>query len=388
MLPFVNMSGDPEQEYFSDGISEDITTDLSRMPRLFVIARNSSFQYKGRHVDVRKIGEELGVKYILEGSVRKAGERVRITAQLVQAKTGEQLWAHRYDREMQDIFALQDEITRNIAAELEIKLVEGEQARGWQRSTSNLEAYDLALRGRDLTIRMTMEDRIRGRHLVEKALELDPKFAYATVLLGRTYVTEAVSGRSETPDKSLDRAIKLGNQALVLDETLSEAHGLLCQTFRYKGEHDRAVEHGQRALALNPDDADSTTNFASVLARVGRGVEALDRMETALRLNPFPPYFYLRVLGIVYRSLGRFEEAIEVYRKCVEHLPDYFVAQIGLTLAYMDAEREEEGRAQAHHILRINPSFSSSSNPYLVQYKDLVQREQFVTLLRKAGLPE
>ena len=389
ILPFANMSGDPEQEYFSDGITEDLITDLSRLPGLFVIARNSSFQYKGQHVDVRKVGKELGVKNVLEGSVRKAGERVRITAQLVDTVSGEHLWAGRYDRELQDVFALQDEITLKIATELEVKLVSGEQARAWKRSTSSLEAYDIALRGRELLWRTHKVDTVRARPMFEKTLELDSGFAYAMVLLGWTYHYEgAVYAQRDSQEACFNRAIELGNRALAMADYLGDAYALLAYAYTHLGEHDRALEYGKQALALNPDDGDSNAIYSLTLSRAGRGEEALERIETALRLNPIPPDWYLRHLGAAYRTVGRFDDAIAVFRKCVERNPNDFPAHFGLTISYMLAEMEEEGQAQALHMLRINPDFSSSSHGLVVSYKDQTERERYTALLRKAGLPE
>ena len=389
VLPFVNMSNDPEQEYFSDGITEDIITDLSKLPRLFVIARNSSFQYKGQHVDLRKVGEELGVKSVLEGSVRKAGQRVRITAQLVDTTSGEHLWAQRYDRELQDVFALQDEITLKIATELEVKLVSGEQARAWKRSTSNLEAYDTALRGRELVWSFKKADSVRARHMFEKALELDPGFAYAMVLLGWTYVREVVNfGRRESPEACFDQAIELGNRALAIADYLGDACTLLSQAYRNKGEHERALEYGKQAVTLNPDDADSNAWYSLVLSRTGSGEEAVERIETAIRLNPYPPDWYLRALGAAYCAVGRFEDAVAVSRECVGRNPNDFVAHFRLTISCMLAGMEEQGRAQALHMLRIDPGFSASSHRLVTTYKDQTEREHYITLLRKAGLPE
>jgi adenylate cyclase len=388
VLPFANISGDPEQEYFSDGITEDLITDLSRLPSLAVIASNSSFTYKGKPADVRKVGKELGVRYVLEGSVRKSGGRVRITAQLIDATNGAHLWARRYDRELHDIFALQDEITRDIAAELEVELVYGEQGRAWHGATSNPEAYDLVLRGRQLWSRVNRANRARGRKMVEKALALDPGFAYAMVVLGRMCIGEGLGERTDSARAHFDRAIELGNQALALDDSLGDAHAMLCQAFKYKGEHDRAVEHGQQAVALHPYSADSNMFFSGVLQCVGRGEEAMDRIETALRLKPYPSAFCLRFLGGALMAVGRFEEAIAAFRKCVAGLPNMGSAHIGLTLAFMEAGEEGNAQAQALQVLRLRPGFSSSANPFVDSYKDPDTRERYMSLLRKAGLPE
>ena len=386
VLPFVNMSGDPEQEYFSDGITEDLITDLSKLSSLFVIARNSAFTYKGKAVDVRQVGKELGIRYVLEGSVRKAGDRVRITAQLVDAASGEHMWAERYDRKLEDIFDLQDEITRAIATELEVKLVEGEQARVWRRLTDNLEAYDLAMRGRELFRRHGRADIAQGRRLIEKALALDPKFAYAFLQLGWTYILEGISERAESPQQCFERALELGRRVIALDDTLGNAYALLSVASVNSGAYGQAREYAERAVALSPDDTQSNAVISNVLVRLGRGEEALEHIETALRLDPLAPGTYLRFVGAAYRSLGRFEEAIAAYRECLEQVPDHTRAQIGLTLAYMEAGREEEGRAQARHVLRISPGFLSASSTFVTSFQDPAERDHMIALLRKAGL--
>jgi TolB-like protein/class 3 adenylate cyclase/Tfp pilus assembly protein PilF len=388
VLPFANMSGDPEQEYFSDGITEDLITDLSRLSRLLVIARNSSFQYKGQQVDVRKIGAELGVKYVLEGSVRKGGSRVRITAQLVETASGNHLWANRYDRELQDIFALQDEITSAIATELDVKLVEGEQARQWRREVQNLEAYDLAIRGRELFRNHTRADILRGRQLIERALELEPEFTHAMVLLGDSYAVEGLQGQAESSQACFDRAIELGNRAVALDKTLAQAHVLLAMAYINSGNFDQGEECAARALALSPEHPQVNAIISGVLVKLGKGKEALERIQAAFRTDPLPSPNYVRYLASAYRSLGRYDEAIAAFRKRLETNPDHFRAQIELTLAYMEAGREEEGRQQGLQVKRIDPNFSSGCNPFVASYKDPAERARFTELFRKAGLPE
>ena len=225
--------------------------------------------------------------------------------------------------------------------------------------------------------------------MFEKALELDSGFAYAMVLLGWTYIREVVFfGRKDSPEACFDHAIELGNRALAMADYLGDAYALLAFAYSHIGEHDRALEYGKQAVALNPDDCDSNAIFSLALNRTGRGEEALERIETALRLNPIPPYWYLRHLGGAYRAAGRFDDAIAVFRKCVERNPNDFPAHFGLTTSYMLAGMEEEGRAQASHMLRINPGYSSSSHSLVVSYKYQTERERYISLLRKAGLPE
>ena len=224
--------------------------------------------------------------------------------------------------------------------------------------------------------------------MIEKALELDPGFAYAMVLLGRIYITEGLTVPAISSQACFDRAIELGNQALALDDSLGDAHGMLCNAHRYEGEHDRAVEHGQQAVSLNPDSADSNAYFSGGLVSVGRGAEALERIEVALRLNPYPPALYLRHLGTAFMSVGRFGEAMAAFHKCVAVVPNMIMSQIGLTLAYMETGEEEKGQAQALEVKRILPEFSSSTNPFVKSYKDPATRDRYTALLRQASLPD
>jgi tetratricopeptide (TPR) repeat protein len=269
-----------------------------------------------------------------------------------------------------------------------VKLVYGEQARAWHRGTTNSEAYELALQGRELWRRFDRLDVLRGRQLIEKALELDPNFAYAMVILGYSCITEGLTVRAGTPEPLFERAIELGDQALALDDSLGDAHAMLCQAFRYKGEHDRAVAHGEQAVALNPDSADANMFFCGGLLSVGRGAEALERIEVALRLNPFPSDLYLRFLGDALLAVGRIDDAIAVLCRCVANIPGLTNAQIALTLAYMAAGRIDEGKAQAEEVLRFLPDFSSSSNSYVRGHKDLETRRRLTDQLLGAGLPE
>ncbi|MCH9047240.1 MAG: tetratricopeptide repeat protein, partial [SAR324 cluster bacterium] len=222
----------------------------------------------------------------------------------------------------------------------------------------------------------------------KKALELDPRFSYALVRLGWTYHQEAISGRAESPQALFDRTIEMVNKALALDDCLSDAYGVLCGALRYKFEHEKAIECGERAVALNRNDADSNGFLSLVLSEVGRGEEALERAEIALRLEPVPPAWYLRTLGAAYRILGRFEEAIAVHRKCVEQLPDFLHAQLGLVLTYMESGQEAKGREQAVQVLRIDSKFSCSNDIFVSLFKDAAVRERCIELLRKAGLPD
>ncbi|HAA05686.1 MAG TPA: adenylate/guanylate cyclase domain-containing protein, partial [Syntrophobacteraceae bacterium] len=264
VLPFVNMSNDPEQEYFSDGITEDITTDLSKISSLFVISRNSAFTYKGRTTKVQDISREMGVRYVMEGSVRKAGERVRITAQLIDAASDHHLWAERYDRPLTDIFSVQDEIVRRIVTTLKLQITLQEQGVIVGKHTDNLEAYDAFLRGIDCFWRLTKEGNAEARHLWEKALALDPQYAEAYAWLGGTYRLEWLFHWSGTP-QTLERALELAHRALALDDTLPFARTLLSHVYANQQQYAQAIEEGERAIVLDPNNADSYAFKADIL---------------------------------------------------------------------------------------------------------------------------
>jgi len=285
------MSKDPEQEYFSDGLTETLTGDLSKISSLFVIARNSAFTYKGKAVKVQEVGREMGVRYVLEGSVQKAAQRVRITVQLIDATTGYHLWSEQYDRPLTDIFTLQDEIVQKIVTTLKLQLTLQEQ--GWivRKQTNNLEAYDAFLRGVEYFSRYTKETIAQTRQLYEKAIALDPQYADAYAWLSYTYWREWVS-RVSTDPQTLERALTLVHQALALDDSLPIAHSLLGYVQAQQQQYDQAIAEEERAIALDPNNADSYARQADVLNLAGRSEDALRSMEQAMRLNPrYPPWY-------------------------------------------------------------------------------------------------
>jgi TolB-like protein/class 3 adenylate cyclase len=255
VLPFNNLSGDPEQDYFSDGLTEEIISALGSVPKLFVIARNSTFTYKGKPVKVQQVAEELGVRYVLEGSVKKAGDKVRITAQLIDALNGHHLWAKRYDRNLSDIFAVQDEITKEIISAMQVKLTEGEQIRAAARGTNNLEAYLKYLQAAELIGRINPESNALGKQLAEEAIALDPEYAWAYHILGRSHMIDVWVGTSESPKESIGKAIKLVQKAIALDDTDVRAHSLLAFLYSMTRQHDKAIAQAEKALALNPNAA-------------------------------------------------------------------------------------------------------------------------------------
>jgi len=386
VLPFANISGDPEQEYFSDGLTEEIITALSKVDKMFVIARNSTFSYKGKPVKVQQVGEELGVRYVLEGSVRKAGDRVRITAQLIDAFTGHHLWADRYDRDLKDIFALQDEITIKILTALRVTLTEGEQARLYDKGTENLDSFLKILRGMHYFLRFNEDDNAVARQMFEEAVPLDPENPMAYTLLGWTHMMDVWYGSSESPGKSMERASELAQKALALDETRDYAHSLLGHISLMIRQHEKAIAEGERAVALNPNGADAHAHLAMTLSYVGRLEEAIALFKKAMRLNPMPPNWYLTNLATAYRHAGQYEEAIASLQKVLQRNPDDLIAHINLAASYSMGGREEEARAEAAEVLRIDPKFSLEYFAKTIPYKNQADTGLAIDVLRKAGL--
>ena len=382
VLPFDNLSGDPEQEYFSDGLTEEIISALSRVPKLFVIARNSTFTYKGNPVKVQQVAEELGVQYVLEGSVRKAGDKVRITAQLVDALTGNHLWAKRYDRNLSDIFALQDEITKNIIMALQVKLTEGEQARATAKGTNNLEAYLKCLQANEYVHRLNPESNALGKQLAEEAVALDPEYGWAYYNLGRAHQLDVWLRVSKSPKQSIGKAIGFMKKAIALDDTLAEAHGRLGYIYSMIGQYDKGIAQAEKAVALNPNSAMAHVMLGKTLSFAGRWEESIPPYKKAIRLNPIPPNMYLYSLGLSYAFTGQYEEGITWCEKAVRQAPDSLWARIMMAVVYSWSGQDEKARAEAAEVLRIQPKFTIEKS----RYKRKTDRERFNGALRKAGL--
>ena len=388
VLPFVNMSGDPEQAFFADGITEDLITTLSRILGLFVIARTSSFVYKGKAVDVKQVSRDLGVRYVLEGSVRTAADRVRVTAQLIDARTGLHLWANRYDRDLTDVFAVQDEITTNVVRALQVALVEGEQARVWHRSTDNVEAWSCLTRAVMHHHNFTREENQIARRLLEEALQLDPNYAAAWVWLGHTYWRDVRYLWPSAPDESLAKAAECAEKARALDDNYSELHGLLGAIHLIRGEFDAAIESCERAVALDPNGAYVTGFLGTALAWAGRPEEALNLAQKAMRFSPLHPSWYVGVAAHANRLLGRYEEAVVLYQRTINQTPEYISPHIGLTACYAAMGRLEDARAQAAEVLRIDPRYSIGRYATILTYKQPEHAQHHLDALREAGLPE
>jgi adenylate cyclase len=386
VLPFMNMSGDPEQEYFSDGITEEIITALSKTPKLFVIARNSTFTYKGKPVKVQQVGRELGVKYVLEGSVRKAGDKVRITAQLVEAQTGYHLWAERYDRELKEIFALQDEITLKILVAMQVKLTEGEQACLYGKGTDNLEAYLKLLHGRQYIDNFNQGNSLLAQQVLGEAIALDPGYAEPYTYLAVTHFLETFFGYSKSPMNSMANAIALAQKAIALDDSEANPHSMLGLLLSMKGEYEMGVTEGERAVELNPNSADAHARLAISLNLSGRWEEAITSFKQAMRLNPIPPVYYLVHMSVAYARGKRYEEALAVGEKAAHRQPSNVMARIFLAAIYGLAGRAEEARLEAAEVIRISPKFSLDNASKTWPFKDQADKDRILEALRKAGL--
>jgi adenylate cyclase len=391
VLPFVNMSDDPKQEYFSDGMTEDLITDLSKISGLFVIARNSTFVYKGKPVKIRQVAEELGVRYVLEGSVRRAGDQVRINAQLVDGTTGQHLWAERYDGIMRDIFSLQDKINQEIVAALALKLTEGEKAQFSQKWTKNPAAYDEFLKGRQHTSRLTADDYDKAEACYKRALDIDPKFTQARAALASLYLTRAQFGLGKKGYSFYlhDRL----RAAQYLREAMREPTPL---TYCLSGDmdllmrmHDAAISKIEKALSLDPNDPFIHGSLSWALCLAGRPAEAMDHAKTAMRLDPINPDRYLYNIGVVQFSLGNMEEAATVLEKALKANPEQTVAAGPLAAAYAQLGRSEEARAACETLRRDwgDAMFLVPGVMYNYPFKDRRVADSLAEGLKKAGMP-
>jgi len=379
------MSGDREQEYFSDGITEDLITALSKLPVLFVIARNSTFTYKGKAVKVQQVGRELGVQYVLEGSVRKAGNQVRVTAQLADATTGDHLWAERYDRPAQDIFAVQDSIVQRIVTTLNLEFTLVHQGWQFERHTDNPEAYDDALRGLEYLLTPTKEANLKARQMFEKAIELDPKYASAYADLGAIYLIDWVSQWSNDPH-TLDRALQLEQQAIALSDSLDEAHQVLAETYLYKKQYDEATAEAERAIALDPNSSFGYMVLADIMDFSGKPAGAVSLAEKAMRLDPRNPEGYLIEEGWSYTQMRRYKEALPILKRVLTRYPNNLGAHQLLVVDYTELGREDEARAEAAEVLRISPHFSLDMWRQRSPQKNRALLERNLADARKAGL--
>jgi TolB-like protein len=389
VLPFLNMGGDPKEEFFSDGLMEDIITSLSKMPNLLVIARNSTYVYKGKAANVQKVAEDLGVRYVLEGSVQGSGDKVRISARLIDALNGYHVWSERYDREMKDIFALQDKITLETLKALDVKLLRGEAARIQGKGTDNLAAYTKLLQGREIFAQQTRESNVQARQLFEEAIRLDPNYAIAYFFLALVTETDAKHGISKSRKDSLTKAIELDQKAISLDDACASAHGHLGQLYALMGEYEESIEECQRAIEIAPNLDDAYVFLALVLNLIGRSEEAIPVIEKGFRLNPLHPNFaQYNVAARAYYLVGRYEDAVRMNKELLSHWPNNFFGQRGLVLSYSAMGSWDEAHAAAMNLVRIHPDFSVQQWGRSVMTKNRAVIERDMELMRKAGLPD
>lgn len=393
VLPFSNLSGDPGQDYFSDGITGDIIAELSRFRSLFVVARHSSFAYRGKVAEIKRVGRELGVRYVAEGSVRKIGSRVRVTVQLLDAGSGYNLWTERHDRNIEDIFTLQDEIVRAIVAALPGRLEDAGREIARRKPTSSITAYDLVLLGNERWRQLTVKDMAQAREYFRKAVALDPQYARAHVNIAWTIVCDVFLESPATA--TLDEAFREIETALDIDDGDAWSHGVFAQLLFLRDEDAKAEIHFSRALALNPNDADVAAVFANILVYWGRWREALTWIGTAKRLNPFPPNLYHWYHALALYSGHEYEQAVKALMEA--RSVDRWSHGL-LAACYAQMGRLGEARSEAEAFVRErsrelneNGDALPANTLDLVQaragrYRDCADREHFLDGLRKAGL--
>jgi len=386
VLPFTNMSADPEQEYFSDGITEDIITDLSKFSGLFVIARNSSFAYKGRAVDIAQVAGELGVRYVLEGSIRRAGDRVRVNAQLIDGANGGHLWAERYDGDMTDIFEVQDAVTRQIVAALEVKLTAAERDKAsCCGGTDNMEAYDWYLRARE-NIGTTPDTSAQAREMCERAIALDPDFADAHATVAFTYLQDYTNQWTDDPRDSLRLAQAAAERAVTLGPDRAHPNLASAMMNLWHERHDAALADADRAIALDPNFVGGYLAKGSALHYAGKSEQAIEAYNQAMRLNPHFPNIMFQFLGQSHFMLGQFDEAIEAFERRIIRNPCTDSSHVWLAAIYGHQGRIEEARAEWDKALAVNPNYSLDERIKTWPYRNPADRERVVEGLRQAGL--
>jgi adenylate cyclase len=385
VLPFVNMSGDADQEFFADGLTEDILTELSRFRDLFIISRNSSFKYKGKAVNVQQVARELGVQYVVEGSVRKASNRVRVTVQLIDAETDRHVWAERYDRQLDDIFAIQDEVTSAIASTLPGRVEAATRDRAVHKPTANMAAYECVLAGKTLHHRSNRADNAEALRLIERAIELDPKYAHAhawrACVLGQAWIYGWRTDREAT----WNLVVGALQTALALDENDSDVHRILAAVNVASDDLDKAMYHQERALALNPNDDLIVVQHGEILTWLGRPVEGIDWIAKAMRLNPYHPERFWNHLGRAYFGAHRYGEAVEAF-KHITVLDHLHHGALAACHAYLG--NDATARDHIREARKLQPDLRIETYMATLHYKQGSDREHIRQGLLKVGLPE
>lgn len=388
VLPFENLSPEPDRDYFSDGITADLITDLSNLSGLLVIARNTSFAQRGRDLSPQAVGKKLGVRYLLEGSVRRAGDRVRITAQLIDAESGQHIWGGRYDGRLEDIFVLQDDVTRKIVSALQVTVTEAEHARLAQRQTDHLDAYDRFLQGQWSFNEFTAEGNARARTHYERAIELDPAFARAVAALALTHAWDYRWDWSSEPAASLSTARELVGRAMILDDSVPQVRWVHAYVVLLHGEFEQALAQARYAIALDPNYADGYGLLAFIHVAMGEAREALAAMDRAVLLNPHYSVQYHSVLGATYLLLGRYDDAVRVLTEGVLQNHRFLRNHVLLAAAYGKQGRLDDAAWVAEEIRALSPEFSIGYWKKSESFRDPATLEFFAEGLRLAGVPE
>jgi adenylate cyclase len=386
VLPFNNMSGDPEQAYFADGITEDIITDLSKISGLFVIARNSSFAYKGQSPDLRQVSRELGVRFVLEGSVRKAGGRVRINAQLIDGPSGGHLWAERYDRDLEDIFAVQDEVTLSIVEALKVELTSGEQSRRAGRDKIDPEAYDHLVRARTCLYQFTADSMCESRDALERALELEPDLAPAYAFLSLVLSTDYANGWNQAGPDHPARAMELAQKAIRVDSSEPQGYHALALSYTWLRNLEEAERAAARALELDPNFAGGYIALGKARDYAGAHESAIGLIERGLRLDPQYD-LALHFLGRAQFGLRHYEAAEASFKRRLIHKPGSDTSRVFLASLYGHLGRLDEARDLWREVMEINPDYSVAHTRRVLPYRDPAWFDHFEEGLTKAGLP-
>jgi len=387
VLPFTNMSEDPKQEFLCDGITDELITALSKVPDLFVISRTSTFAYKDKPVKVKQVAEELGVRYVLEGSVQRSGDRVRVIAQLIDAIAGDHLWAERYDRDLKDIFKLQDDLTIKIITALRIKLTRGEDAKRLAGGrTENLQYIEKKFEGLSYLRKFNKESNAEAKQIYKEMIDMEPELFNAYVGLATANLMDVWLGASSSPRESLGKAIKLCNKAIALDESQDVPHAILGHIYAMMRQYDKAIEEGQRSVAINPNSADAYVWLGMSLNYAGRPEEAIEMIKKGMRLAPFSPAYVMQNLGNAYREAGLYEEAITEYKKCIKREPNNIMGHSLLSITYAMVGRYDEAREAWSEVLKIDPNYSVEKRFKIWPYKDPESRKQKIAAMHKAGI--